>query len=163
MRRKMLKALSVVLGAMVSTAAQAQSPEDVACEYGVPPMEPEPLQIPEPEPVPLYGIEEPGPPPLMGQPVKGQVLQAVTGTPLQGVQVTLDDQVILTDADGRFVFTLPMVVDDEVVLEFEAKDIDGKDGGGKHKTAKAEVKLVDGALPQMIEEQGLVLELTKKK
>jgi len=154
----MLKALSIMLGTMVTTSAQAQSPEDVACEYGVVPYEPEPIY--EPEPVPLYGIDEP--PWVPGVTVTGVVQQAGTGTPLQGIQVVLGEYELITGADGRFTFSLPATEEPTAKLEVVATDIDGKDNGGKHKKAKLEITLTDGALPPMVAEQGLLLELAVK-
>ncbi len=159
MRRKMLKTLSIVLGSMVATSAHAQSPEDVACEYGVVPYEPEPIY--EPEPVPLYGIEEPvyPPAPTPGLVINGVVQQAGTGTPLAGIQVSYGGMELISDADGRFSFSLPVLDESDAELVFEATDIDGKDGGGKHKSAEVTVKVVDGVLSPMVAEQGLVIEL----
>ncbi len=159
MRRKMLKALSIALGAMVTSSAHAQDPEDVACEYGVMPYEPEPIY--EPEPVPLYGIEEPiyQPEPPTGLVVNGVVRQLGTGTPLQGVQVSYGEMVLITGADGRFSFSLPILAEPDVELVFTAEDIDGKDHGGKHKPTEVTVQVVDGALSPLVAEQGLILEL----
>jgi len=155
MRRKMLKALSIALGAMVTSSAHAQAPDDVACEYGVVPYEPEPIY--EPEPVPVYGIEEPVF--LSGLVVNGVVRQLGTGTPLQGIQVSYGDMLLITAADGRFSFSLPALDKPDVELVFVAEDIDGQDFGGKHKSAKVKVQVVDGALSPLVAEQGLVLEL----
>jgi hypothetical protein len=157
MRRKLLKALSLVLGATIAGSAHAQDVDgDVACEYGVVPYEP----IYEPEPVPLYGIEEPDF--IRGLAVNGIVQQAGTGLPLVGIQVSMGDEVLTTGPDGRFSFTVPTIPGDTVKLVFQAQDIDGGEGGGKHKPARVKLELVDGALPQMIAEQGLVLEMKKK-
>jgi hypothetical protein len=161
MRRKLLKALSLVLGATIAGAAQAQDvSDDVACEYGVVPFEP----IPEPEPVPLYGIEEPTffPPPSPGPSVRGVVQQAGTGLPLEGVRVSLGDQVVTTGPDGRFDFAVPLVPGETTKLVFRAEDLDGEEHGGEHKPARITVKAVDGALPWMIAEQGLLLEMKKR-
>jgi hypothetical protein len=155
MRRKLLKALSLMLGTVVASSAHAQDMDDVVCEYGVMPYEP----IPEPEPVPPYGIEEPIylPDPAPGLVVNGVVQQAVTGQPLEGIRVSYGAMELLTGADGRFSFTLPATEQPLTELVFEATDIDGKDHGGKHKGAKVEVELVDGALSPMVAEQGLIL------
>ncbi len=161
MRRKLLKALSIMLGTMVTSSAQAQDMDDIACEYGVVPYEP----MPEPEPVPLYGIEEPvylPDPAPAGLVVTGVVQQAGTGQPLEGIRVTLGDMELRTGADGRFSFSLPATVEPQAELVFEARDIDGNDHGGKHKDATLSVQLVDGALSPMVAEQGLILTMTAR-
>lgn len=155
MRRKLLKALSLMLGTMVSTSAGAQEAEDVACEYGVVPYEP----IMEPEPVPLYGIEEPiylpEPTPLI---VSGRVLRTGTEDPIEGIRVSMGKQTVLTDSDGRFTFST-IAPEGNATWDLLAEDIDGKDHGGKHHPAKLEVTIADGALTPMIAEQGLMVEM----
>ena len=155
MRRKMLKALSLMLGTMVSTSAQAQDHDDVACEYGVMPYEP----IMEPEPVPLYGIEEPvylpEPAPLV---VSGRVLKTGTDQPIEGIRLSMGEQTVLSDPDGRFAFSTVAPVG-SATWDLLAEDIDGKDHGGKHRPTKLAVAIVDGALTPVIAEQGLTVEL----
>lgn len=159
MRRFVTKSLSLLLGALVSTSVHAQDAEEVPCEYGPEPsyrvVEPDP----DAEPWPSPPRDEARRSALMGFPVRGRVVQAGTGAPLQGIEVTLDGETLLTAADGAFAFELPVIVGHEVELVFQARDIDGKDGGGKHKSAKLSVKVIDGALPEAIEAQGVLLEL----
>lgn len=160
MRRRIFKALSIMLGTMVASSAHAQNMDDVVCEYGVMPYEP----IPEPEPVPLYGIEEPIylPEPVPGLVVSGVVQQAGTGQPLEGIRVRCGTIELHSGADGRFSISLPATEQPLTELVVEAADIDGKDHGGKHKDATVKVDLVDGALSPMVAEQGLILTMTPR-
>ncbi len=154
-RRKLLKTLSVVLGAAVSSMAWAQEPGETPCEYGVMPYEPPVYNTPD------YGIEEP--PAVLGVPVWGVVRQAGTEAPLQGIQVTHGAKQGITGADGRFEFISPISSAGELELTFEAADIDGAKHGGDHEPATVSVKVVDGVLPREVSQQGLVLEMAKKK
>ncbi len=129
---------------------------------GDPAAEPAPEPEPEEDPWPEPPRDEARRSALMGFPVHGRVVQAVTRVPLVGIQITLDDEVVLSGEDGSFAFTLPVIVGSEVELVFSARDIDGKEGGGKHKAAKQSVKVVDGALPEAVEERGVLLELELK-
>ncbi len=161
MRRRMMKALSLVLAAAMAGPAQAQDPDDVACEYGVVPYEP----IPEPEPVPMYGVEEPiylPEPSVPGLVINGVVRQQGTDQPLEGIQVTLGELTLLTDPDGRFGFTLPVTDEPPSELSLRAKDIDGHDKGGKHRSASLSIPLEDGALSPMLAEQGIVVEMKRR-
>ena len=161
MRRKIMKTLSLVLAAAMAGPAHAQDPADVACEYGVVPYEP----IPAPEPVPMYGVEEPvflpepAPP---GLAINGVVRQQGTDQPLEGIQVVLGDLALLTGPDGRFAFALPAMDQPPDRLELKAADIDGKDHGGKHKAASLTIPLEEGALSPMLAEQGIVVEMKKR-
>jgi hypothetical protein len=156
MRRKMMKALSLALGAMVSSSAHAQGVDDIACEYGVEP----PPDFYDPEPVPLYGIEEPT---YLARTiiVTGRVVLEGTVEPIEGIQLTLGEQTALTGPDGRFGFSTT-APDPNATWDLLAEDIDGDDHGGKHKPAKLTVVIQDGALSPLIGEEGLLVQMKPK-
>lgn len=144
MRRKMIKALSLVLGGLVSTAVRAQDPSPEATEYGIPMPE---VGLEPPMAEPEYGIQEPvfleppPPPPVL---IQGAVVRKADGVPIPGVKVRLGDREALTSADGRFSFALPGPGEPGDELELSAEDVDGAEGGGRFKTGATEITLTDG-------------------
>jgi hypothetical protein len=132
MRRKMLKALSLVLGGLICTNAHGQSDDPRAEEYGIPAPEPPPV-------LPEYGILEPVPlePPTAPPPpvvVQGVVVRQADGKPIPGIKVTLGEAAMQTDAEGRFSFTLPGPGEPGAEIEICAEDVDGAEGGGRFKS-----------------------------
>ena len=157
MRRKMLKALSLVLGGLICTNAQGQSDDPLAEEYGIPVPE-RPLPLPEygaPEPDPLVPPTPPTPPVV----VHGVVVRQADGVPIPGIQVTLAEAAVQTDAEGRFSFTLPAPGEPGTEIELAAEDVDGAAGGGRFKSGQASVTLTDeGQAPA----DDAVIELPRK-
>ena len=156
MRRKMLKALSVTLGALLCGSAHAQDMDDIVLEYGVEPP-PEPIFV---EPVMEYG----------SYPVEfrrgwfdltGRVVLAGTETPIQGIRLSFQGQTAWSLSDGTFSFTV-VAPDGSAQLELLAEDTDGRKHGGKHRASKLTVQIVDGALSPADSQQGYTVEMKKK-
>ena len=158
MRRKMLKALSLLLGGLVSTNASAQDHDPRAVEYGVPPMnEPVPEIEPDPLPVPVYGI-----PAIEMVRVRGRVVRAKNGKPLGGVQVSFAGARQLTDDNGEFIVDASFpegALDTPQTLVFE--DIDGRKNRGRFLGKTVELDLGPSGLSP-IPETGLVVELERQ-
>ena len=157
MRRKMLKALSLLLGGLVSTNASAQDHDPRSVEYGVPPMDEPVLVEPEPLPVPVYGI-----PAIVIARVRGRVLRAKNGKPLGGIQVSFAGAQQLTDKNGEFILdaSLPEgALETPQVLVFE--DIDGCKNRGRFQGKTVELDLGPSGLSP-IPETGLVVELERQ-
>ncbi|MFH1463732.1 MAG: carboxypeptidase-like regulatory domain-containing protein [Pseudomonadota bacterium] len=150
MPRAMLKSLSLLLGALVSGAAQAQDPAEVPCEYGPPPM------LPDEPPDEPFQPHFPAPPVVT---IAGQVVQAGTGLPLEGIEVEIGEREVQTDTDGRFSIEVEGPLTPGSFVTVEAEDEDGKAHGGKHRPGKL-VLGVDptGQLPQP-PEGGLIITL----
>jgi hypothetical protein len=127
-RRKFLKALSLVLGAAISPTVGAQENDPRACEYGIPPMNIEPEVAPEPlPPPPVYGI-----PPIVPIELRGQVISAGRGKPIRGVRVSGGGQQVFTDRDG--VFDLRTHIREEQLGNtecFPVEDVDGRRNRGR--------------------------------
>ncbi len=131
MRRKLLKALSLLLGGMVSTGASADEVDPRAVEYGIPPMDvATPIVAPEPLPIrePMYGI-----PAIEYVPLRGRVVRAKNGKPLRGIQVSMAGVQTLTDADGAFHLESSLPRDAlDAAPTLEVQDIDGRRNRGRY-------------------------------
>lgn len=146
MRRRMLKLLSLALGALVALPANAQEPDPRACEYGPP----EPPMDEPPIPAPEYGIQPPAPlpepPPLPPVVLEGVVVRKVDGGTIAGIKVTIDGGEAVTDAQGRFAIALSGPQEAGAEITLTAEDVDGAAGGGRFATGVATVTLTDEGL-----------------
>lgn len=156
MRRRAMKSLSLILGALVSTGAHAQdgagpTPPDEPSntDYGIESISPvltEPATL-EDQPPPFWSV------------IRGKVVQRSTDTPLRGIYLRCGELRARAGNKGVFILRIRDPLEPGEELRCEVRDVDGRSQGGEHRATAFTLTVTEQGFEPPIPEEGLTVQM----